>query len=72
LRELAQGVDKGSLPSDSLSGAAAGALDCTIIALYELVEGERSFRRRAQLAKGLWEDVCRNPDNYSIEDGTEH
>lgn len=48
----------------------AGALTLAISSLYRLVEGERSFGRRAERVDALWADVRADPDAYVIEPGT--
>lgn len=48
----------------------AGSLTLAISSLYRLVEGERSFGRRAERVDALWADVRNDPDAYVIEPGT--
>lgn len=48
----------------------AGSLTLAIRSLYDLVQGERSFRARAERLDELWADVEANPDAYVIEPGT--
>jgi hypothetical protein len=48
----------------------AGALTLAISSLHRLVEGERSFRRRAEQVDALWADVAADPDGFVIEPGT--
>lgn len=58
-----------SFPHDSLCAKVAGATTLSILALYQLLEGDRSFSHRADLADKLWEDARADPDGYIIEDG---
>lgn len=49
---------------------AAGALSLVIRSLYDLVEGRRSFKARAEHVDALWAAVEADPDGYVIEPGT--
>lgn len=54
---------------DRLCDDVAGSLSLALIALYGLVEGERSFKARAERVDALWADVAAKPDDYTIRDG---
>lgn len=47
----------------------AGSLTLALIALHGLVEGERSFKAKADRVDALWADVAANPDDYRVDDG---
>lgn len=55
---------------DSIAISAAGALSVAIMALYQLEEGRRDLRLRAERSRELWADVEANPDAYAIRPGT--
>lgn len=56
-------------PHDRLPDRVAGTLTLCLMALYELVEGPRSFAATADRLDELWADVARNPKSYTIRDG---
>lgn len=55
---------------DSMANSAAGALSTAIVALYSLVEGDRSLRLRAGRSRDLWADVEACPEAYVVRPGT--
>lgn len=70
LRDIPQ-VDRGHTPTDSISLMLSGALDAAIMALYNLQEGDRSFKGSAMGIKALWEDLEANPENYVLRESRE-
>lgn len=64
LRDLS-GIET-ALPHDSLTLEAAGAMSLAIIALYTLVDGDRSFLASAERSRLLWEDIEANPERYVL------
>lgn len=62
-------VDRGHIPADSTALAASGAISCAIRSLHDLVAGDHSFVRRAELSRELWDHVAANPDSYIVKDG---
>ena len=57
------------MPHDRMADKVAGTLTLALIALHQLVDGDRSFEVRAEGSDKLWADVAANPEAYAIEDG---
>lgn len=57
-----------TLRHDRMCDNVAGSLTLALVALYGLVEGERSFAARAERSDALWADVAADPDAFVIKD----
>jgi hypothetical protein len=55
---------------DSVANDVAGSLSTAIMALYSLVEGDRSLKRSAENSRLLWKDVAARPEFYIVKPGT--
>jgi hypothetical protein len=63
------GKIEASFPHDRLCDNVAGSLTLALIALFQFIDGDRSFSTRADKIDALWADVAANPDRYTIKDG---
>lgn len=58
-------------PPDSLCRMASGTLTLVLIAIHQLVEGERSFGARAKREDDLWAQADADPDGFVVREGTD-